>query len=354
MSAHLSSFLSLKDPEAALSAPPDLIEFLPIAIYACDAEGRVRWFNRRAAELWGRHPRVGDPAERFCGSFKLLGLDGSLIRREETPMAEVLRTGEPTHGREASVERPDGSHVVTMVHIEPIKDSSGRLLGAISCFHDTSELHRAKSEAAESGAMVRQAQSRQMVLLDELNHRVKNNMQMLHALLRGAQRETASEEAKAVLVDAGQRVGAMAAAQQALYDAASPGSFEIENFMNLICRNAQQTFGRRANIRLDTVRGTLPTDSAMALALIVNEVITLLLKRSGETPLGIALSMTREGDMLRLRVASGQCDLAVQQPVQPKASGLGLVGGLAMQLRGTLQISPEGACVVEFPAPREA
>src|ERR1700754_2288246 len=139
MSAHQSSFLALKDPEAALKGPPDFIEALPIAAYACDADGRVRWFNARAADLWGRRPHVGDMAERFCGSFKLFALYGSLIRREEPPMPEVLRTGEPIHGREARLERPDGSHVITMVHIDPVKDASGRLLGAISCFHDNSE-----------------------------------------------------------------------------------------------------------------------------------------------------------------------------------------------------------------------
>jgi len=45
--------------------------------------------------------------------------------------ARNLRTGEPVHGREAAVQRPDGSHVIAMVHIEPLKDASGRLLGAI-------------------------------------------------------------------------------------------------------------------------------------------------------------------------------------------------------------------------------
>jgi two-component sensor histidine kinase len=353
MSAHLNSFLSFKDPEAALREPPELIEFLPIAICACDADGRLRWFNGRAVELWGRRPHIGDMAERFCGSFKLFALDGSLIRRDETPMAEVLRTGAPVHGREATVQRPNGSHVIAMVHIDPVKDASGKLIGAISCFHDNSALHRARGEVAEDGEIYRvAAERRQKQLLDELNYRVKNNMQMLHALLRGAQRETASEVAKAVLADTGQRVGAMAAAQQALYDAASPASFEIENFMNVICRSAQQTFGRRAMMRLDTIQGTLPTDSAMALALIVNEIVMLLIKRNGgETALPIAVSMTHEGDMMRLTVAAEHCRLAFEA-LEPKASGLGLIAGLAQQLRGTFRISPEGACIVEFPAAR--
>jgi len=96
------------DVEAILVSPPAYLDLLPIAVYACEATGRVRWFNRRAAELWGRSPRIGDDTERFCGSYKLYGLDGKLIRREETPMAQVLRTGNPVSGAETAVERPDG------------------------------------------------------------------------------------------------------------------------------------------------------------------------------------------------------------------------------------------------------
>src|SRR5690349_1215207 len=77
----------------------EFVEQLPIAVYACDARGRILWFNSRAAQLWGRLPRVGDDSELFCGSYKLY-FDGRLISREQTPMAEVLRTGIPVRGVE--------------------------------------------------------------------------------------------------------------------------------------------------------------------------------------------------------------------------------------------------------------
>lgn len=40
---------------------------LPFAIYLCDRDGLVIRYNRRAAELWGRSPKLSDPNERFCG-----------------------------------------------------------------------------------------------------------------------------------------------------------------------------------------------------------------------------------------------------------------------------------------------
>jgi PAS domain-containing protein len=50
-----TSFLaSFPRRAATLQVSPDFIEKLPIAIYACDAHGRILWFNARAVELWGR------------------------------------------------------------------------------------------------------------------------------------------------------------------------------------------------------------------------------------------------------------------------------------------------------------
>lgn len=123
----LSSTINVRrDNNAAVfKTPPEFIDMLPVAIYACDGKGRVLWFNRQAAKLWGRAPRVGDDAEMFCGSHKLY-LNGRLIAREETPMATVLRTGEPIHGVEEIVERPDGSRVWVTVHIDPFKTTSAK------------------------------------------------------------------------------------------------------------------------------------------------------------------------------------------------------------------------------------
>ena len=74
------------------------VEQLPVSAYACDARGRILWFNSRAAEFWGRSPRIRDDTELFCDSYRLF-LDGQPISREQTPMAEVLRTGIPIRGK---------------------------------------------------------------------------------------------------------------------------------------------------------------------------------------------------------------------------------------------------------------
>ena len=45
-----------------------LFDLVPVAVYTIDSAGVIQTFNRRAAELWGREPALGDTDERFCGS----------------------------------------------------------------------------------------------------------------------------------------------------------------------------------------------------------------------------------------------------------------------------------------------
>ncbi len=120
---------------AVLKAMPEFLERLPIGVYACDRQGRLVWFNTRATELWGRKPRLGDDAEKYCGSHKLY-CDGLEVTREETPTAGVLRTGKAVHGAAVRIERPGGSAVWTNMHIEPVEDEDGVLIGAIGCFQE--------------------------------------------------------------------------------------------------------------------------------------------------------------------------------------------------------------------------
>ena len=70
----------------------DLIEILPAAVYVCDADAVIVAYNRRAAELWGRAPELGDTDLKYCGSAKLFHPDGTYLPHAETPMAVVLQT----------------------------------------------------------------------------------------------------------------------------------------------------------------------------------------------------------------------------------------------------------------------
>jgi len=148
------SVLGLGDEQQAFEVPARLFEQLPFAVYVCDRDGLVLRYNRRAADLWGRSPKLRDPNERFCGSHRMFRPDGSLLPHHQCPMADVLRTGISVRQQEVHIERPDGSRGIALVDIEAVKDSGGNVVGAVNCFQDITERKRSEEAALRLAAIV--------------------------------------------------------------------------------------------------------------------------------------------------------------------------------------------------------
>jgi len=131
-----------------------LLSKLPVAAYLCDAEGLITYFNARAAEIWGREPKLNDPADRYCGSFKLFSADGAPIRHDECWMALALRQGQPFDGREILIERPDGTRLTALAHANPLFDEDGKIIGAVNVLVDISERKRSDAATSQLAAIV--------------------------------------------------------------------------------------------------------------------------------------------------------------------------------------------------------
>ena len=144
--------------EASLRETEDrsrrLSELLPVGVYTCEAPGgTITYFNQRAAEIWGRSPKIGETDERFCGSLKLYLPDGDApLPHAECPMAVALREGRAFRNEEVVVERPDGSRRMILVNIDPLFDGDGAVIGAINALHDITELKEAQRSARDQGA----------------------------------------------------------------------------------------------------------------------------------------------------------------------------------------------------------
>jgi PAS domain S-box-containing protein len=132
-----------------------LLEGLPAAAYTCDAQGRITYFNRRAAQLWGREPRLNDPRDLYCGSHRLFLAEGSPIAHSECWMALALKEGRRYEGREIRIERPDGEVGTALAYAMPFRDESGALAGAVNVLVDISERKAAESTLRASEERLR-------------------------------------------------------------------------------------------------------------------------------------------------------------------------------------------------------
>jgi PAS domain S-box-containing protein len=155
----------------------DLLEALPAAVYTTDAAGRITFYNRAAVEMSGRTPEPGD---MWCVTWRLYNTDGSPLPHEQCPMAVALKEDRPVRGAEAVAERPDGTRVPFIPYPTPLHDADGKLIGAINMLVDITER--------------KQAENQQAILIDELNHRVKNTLATVQSLAGQTARHAGSLE----------------------------------------------------------------------------------------------------------------------------------------------------------------
>jgi len=108
----------------------EAFETLPYAVYTTDAAGRITFYNEAAAALWGRRPRL--ESDRWCGSWRIYSLDGSLLPHDRCPMAVALRENRKVRGVTAIAERPDGTRVHFRPLPTPLHDRNDNLVGAVN------------------------------------------------------------------------------------------------------------------------------------------------------------------------------------------------------------------------------
>ncbi len=132
----------------------DLLAVLPAGAYTCDADGLITYFNEQAVQLWGRAPKLNDPADRYCGSFKLYSPDGTPISHDQCWMALAIKNGKSYVGQEIVIERPDGSRLSVLAHANPLRDEVGQIVGAVNVLVDVSDRRRADEAQSRLAAIV--------------------------------------------------------------------------------------------------------------------------------------------------------------------------------------------------------
>ena len=125
-----------------------LLKKLPAAIYTCNENGLLTFYNDAAVALWGRIPVIGK--DLWCGSLKIRRTDGSPIPLDSCPMAICLKEGREVFGEEIVVVRPDGSCRNVLPYPQPIFDHEGKMTGAVNMLVDITELKSVENALRES------------------------------------------------------------------------------------------------------------------------------------------------------------------------------------------------------------
>jgi PAS domain S-box-containing protein len=134
----------------------ELIENLPVAAYSCDAEGHILVYNKTAAALWGREPKI--KKDKWSGSWKVYNKNGNPLSQDMCPIAIALKEGSSITDQEIIIERPNGDKLNIVSHPVPFMDSSGRITGAVNMLIDITESKKAELKLIQSEKRLKEAQ----------------------------------------------------------------------------------------------------------------------------------------------------------------------------------------------------
>ena len=125
---------------------------LPAAIHTTDTAGRITFYNRAAVDLWGAIPELGkDKCADLC---RLYYPDGSLMPLDQCPTKICLTESRAIEGREALLERPDGTRIPIIPYPARLVDKRGAVVGVVSMKLDISERKKAEAALAERNAQL--------------------------------------------------------------------------------------------------------------------------------------------------------------------------------------------------------
>jgi PAS domain S-box-containing protein len=309
----------------------------------------VHYVNEAVVRMFGY-----DDAAELVGQPAL-----SLVHASSAPHSEqrlrVIEGGRtPAPGVIECVRRDGSSFQVesTMVAVEFDGQPAH-----IALVRDVSEQLRAEEARQKAQDALQVSLAEKETLLQEVHHRVKNNLQVVASLINLQSRQVSDASARDVLEATKQRVQAIALLHEGLYRSADLASVELGPYLrclagDLLRANADPT--RDIAVVCEAAGLCTNMDSAVPLGLIVNELVSNALKHAfrGRSSGKITVQLERQRELAQLRVSDNGAGLPADFSFDRADSlGLRLVTNLARQLEGELTQTSHGGVtwLLRFP-----
>jgi two-component sensor histidine kinase len=202
--------------------------------------------------------------------------------------------------------------------------------------------HTFRASAKRAGAERATKLEERELLLRELNHRVTNNFAMVASLLQLQASRAQDSGAKAALAGALNRVMSISQAHRNLYAGGDMARVDMSVYLEDLCRSLAEALflGEIVQLECDAFPASMDRDRAVALGLVVNELVTNAAKHAFTEGAGgrIEVSFQPEGPGWRLQVGDDGKGLPPDFHSKRNGLGRGLVEAFARQAGATLSI----------------
>ena len=361
----LLGFITLRDVRDDIQAQRELAhvhdllrgftDAVPGVIFAKDRDGRMLFANDGAAKL------IGKERSQFIGKTDVEFLDDTA--QAEAVMANdrrVMNTGVAEQVEER-VGLANGAAAIWLSTKAPLRDPEGRITGVIGLSVDISarkateaellllndRLEKQAAELTAANGRLNEALTHRDLLLREVYHRVKNNMQMVDSILVMQQGLLVDPEAQSALTGLRGRVYALGLVHHQLMGSANLRTFDVAPFLRELTTNILDGGASRGvSVSVSADPLDVGLDFAIPLGLLVTELVTNSLKHAfpgGEGHIDVLLSRNADGSLVLVVSDDGTGYDCSAGSRSASTGGLGskIIMALLSQLKATMNMQSD-------------
>jgi len=321
-----------------------LLETMPAGVVLADRTNKVLEANAEAVHTW-RAKNISELAARGLNFIGRRADSGEPLRMEDWPRGRALR-GETVRGEVIDIERFDGTPGTLINSASPIRDANGEIQGAVSVMVDITKQRQIELALRKSEDGLRQAHKQLEQLLEQKNilfrevqHRVKNNLQVVSSLLSLEAQRFEDREFHHALNESCDRVRSMALMHEKFYHLDDLARIEFREYVDELARYFFSSYTEQGAIRFTAdVDVRLSMDEAIPCGLILQELLSNSVKHAFPQGRGeICIDFHSTGGRFEMRYRDNGVGLPKRVNLEnPESLGLQLVSDLANQLRGSI------------------
>jgi len=307
-----------------------IINASPFAIVDLYPDGKVKSLWNPAAENifgWEKEEVLGNPLP-FINENKEI---------ECRKIMERALLGESKSDIELECLRKDETPIHAMMATAPLLHVDGNIQGIMATFADISDMVRAENK-------IKSSLEEKEVLLREIHHRVKNNLQIISSLMSLQSEYTREPETLKMFQESKNRIRSMALIHEKLYQSEDMAHIDFGEYLKSMV-NMLSTFYRekrdRVTVSLNCDNVHLEIDTAISVGLIVNELVSNGFKHAfpGEKTGEIKINLSKDQQNYLLEVADDGVGIPEGMDFKNTESlGLQIVQTLTLQLKGSLGV----------------
>jgi PAS domain S-box-containing protein len=334
---------ALKREDVFLSS---VLDNMKEAIIICNEKGEIIRFNEAARSLHNLPEKQISP-EQWAKYYDLYYPDGyTLLATEDIPLFRALQ-GEDVVNVEIMVAPKDSRyHYLLSCNGRQLIDTEGDITGAVIAMFDITDRKQKEDN-------LKKAAEEKDFLMKELNHRVKNNLNMVSSLIK---LKDSALGAEVDLSDLDNRINAIRLVHEKLYQTEDISHINLQEYIHELNENVFSLSKRHVEIEEHIDDISLSTKTAIPLGLIINELATNAMKHGfaggGEAVFSVDLTEDKNKNQYILKIFNTGKPFPKDVTLDnPGTLGLQLLSALVSQLQGTIELKqdPRPVFTITFP-----